>query len=83
MRQKSKTKSYWVRPVWRTSKLKHFQCWPTIDRKLIKLCAHAIAATLARAGIDVRSWHFSDVADLADDVGSWGQSGVRRETGKE
>ena len=25
--------------------------------------------------VDFRLWHFSDVADLTDDVGSWGQSG--------
>jgi hypothetical protein len=29
---------------------------------------------------NVAFWHFSDVANLTDDVGSWGQSGLTADT---
>jgi hypothetical protein len=32
--------------------------------------------------INVRSWHFPDVAGLTDDVGSWGQSGLSADIAK-
>ena len=33
--------------------------------------------------VDFRLWHIASVTAMQRHVGSWGQTGVRRETGKE